>query len=144
VLDASARNQQSLDRFPNSKYLKQAREHRREVLRRLIDHEVFVARFYLDRGHPKGAILRIKEAFAPLSGLGAGRRVAAHRLGETQLEMGQPATAKQTFLRVTLDIARSVEVKRAELFLDSSSAVTATSPRMTRPMDDRLPETSFN
>jgi outer membrane protein assembly factor BamD len=117
VLDALREINSLIDRFPNSKYLKQAREHRREVLSRLIDHEVFVARFYLDRGHPKGAILRIKEALRryPDSGRDAELLLT---LGETQLEMGQPATAKQTFLRVTLDIASIVEVKRAELFLD--------------------------
>jgi hypothetical protein len=32
--------------------------------------------------------------------------------------MGEPATAKQTFQRITLDNASVVEVKRAELFLD--------------------------
>ena len=117
VLDALREIDSLIDRFPNSKYLKQAREHRREVLRRLIDHEVFVARFYLTRGHPKGAIVRIKEALRryPDSGRDAELLLT---LGETQLEMGQPATAKQTFLRVTPDNASIVEVKRAELFLD--------------------------
>jgi outer membrane protein assembly factor BamD len=117
VLDALRELNNLIDRFPNSKHLKQAREYRREVLRRLIDHEVFVARFYLDRGHPKGAILRIKEALRryPDSGRDAELLLT---LGETQLEMGQPASAKQTFLRVTPDNASTVEVKRAELFLD--------------------------
>ena len=117
VLDALRELNSLIDRFPDSKYLKQAREHRREVLRRLIDHEVFVARFYLDRGHPKGAILRIEAALRryPDSGRDAELLLT---MGETQLEMGQPASAKQTFLRVTPDNASTVEVKRAELFLD--------------------------
>ena len=117
VLEALREINSLIDRFPNSTYLKKAREYRRTVLRRLIDHEVFVARFYLDRGHPKGAILRIKEALRryPDSGRDAELLLT---LGETQLEMGQPATAKQTFLRVTPDNASTVEVKRAELFLD--------------------------
>ncbi len=117
VLDALREIDSLIDRFPDSKYLKPARQYRREVLRRLIDHEVFVARFYLDRGHPKGAILRIKEALRryPDSGRDAELLLT---LGETQLEMGQPATAKQTFQRITLDNASIVEVKRAELFLD--------------------------
>jgi outer membrane protein assembly factor BamD len=116
-MDALRELNNLIDRFPNSQHLKPAREHRREVLRRLIDHEVFVARFYLDRGHPKGAILRIKEALRryPDSGRDAELLLT---LGETQLEMGQPASAKQTFLRVTPDNASIVEVKRAELFLD--------------------------
>jgi outer membrane protein assembly factor BamD len=117
VMDALRELNNLVDRFPNSKYIKRAQEYRRAVLRRLIDHEVFVARFYLDRGHPKGAILRIKEALRryPDSGRDAELLLT---LGETQLEMGQPASAKQTFLRVTPENASTVEVKRAELFLD--------------------------
>ena len=117
VMDALHELNNLVDRFPNSKYIKPAQEYRRAVLRRLIDHEVFVARFYLDRGHPKGAILRIKEALRryPDSGRDAELLLT---LGETQLEMGQPASAKQTFLRVTPENASTVEVKRAELFLD--------------------------
>jgi outer membrane protein assembly factor BamD len=117
VLDALRELNNLVERFPNSKYVKPAQEYRRAVLHRLIDHEVFVARFYLDRGHPKGAILRIKEALRryPDSGRDAELLLT---LGETQLQMGQPASAKQTFMRITPDNASIVEVKRAELFLD--------------------------
>jgi outer membrane protein assembly factor BamD len=117
VMDALREINTLIERFPDSKYLKRAREYRREVLSRLIDHEVFAARFYLKRGHPKGAILRIKEALRryPDSGRDAELLLT---MGETQLEMGQPASAKQTFLRVNLDNASVVEVRRAELFLD--------------------------
>jgi len=117
VLDALHELNNLVERFPNSKYVKLAQEYRRAVLHRLINHEVFVARFYLDRGHPKGAILRIKEALRryPDSGRDAELLLT---LGETQLEMGLPASAKQTFMRITPDNASIVEVKRAELFLD--------------------------
>jgi len=92
-----------------------------------------VARFYLDRGHSQGRpSCASKEALRryPDSGRDAELLLT---LGETQLEMGQPASAKQTFLRVTPENASTVEVKRAELFSNSSSAMTATSPRMNRP-----------
>ena len=117
VMDALREINTLIERFPNSTYVKRAREYRRQVLGRLIDHEVFAARFYLKRGHPKGAILRIKEALRryPDSGRDAELLLT---MGETQLEMGQPASAKQTFLRVNLDNATIVEVRRAELFLD--------------------------
>jgi len=116
VYDALRELNSLIDRYPNSKYLKPAREYRRAVLGRLIDHEVYVARFYLEHGHPKGAVLRIREALRryPDSGRDAELLLT---LGETQLEMGNPASAKQTFLRVTLDNATAVEVHRAELFL---------------------------
>jgi outer membrane protein assembly factor BamD (BamD/ComL family) len=44
-MDALREINNLIERFPDSKYLKQAREYRREVLSRLIDHEVFAARF---------------------------------------------------------------------------------------------------
>jgi outer membrane protein assembly factor BamD len=104
------------DRYPNSPYLKQSNEYRRMVLQRLIDHEVFVARFYLGRGHPKAAILRIENALRryPDSGRDADLMLA---LGETHLEMGNPARAKRVFTQVS-EIGSPLEVKRAHLFLD--------------------------
>ncbi|HEX7599931.1 MAG TPA: outer membrane protein assembly factor BamD, partial [Polyangia bacterium] len=117
VFDALRELNSLIDRYPNSKHLKAAREYRRAVLRRLIDHELYVARFYLGQGHPKGAILRIREALRRYPDSGRDGELLL-LLGETQLEMGNPASAKQTFLRVTGDMGSSVEVKRAGLFLD--------------------------
>jgi len=116
VYDALRELNNVLEHYPESTYAKDAREDRRKVLHRLIDHEVFVARFYLGQGHPKGAVLRISEALRryPDSGRDAELLLT---LGETQLEMGNPASAKQTFLRITPDMASAVELRRAELFL---------------------------
>jgi TolA-binding protein len=38
-------------------------------------------------------------------------------LGETHLEMGNPASAKEVFLRVVNGLGSQLEVQRAELFL---------------------------
>jgi outer membrane protein assembly factor BamD len=104
-------------KYPDSPYAKPAEAYRREVLRRLIEHEVYVARFYLDRGHPKAAILRIETALRryPDSGQEGELMLA---LGETHLEMGRPAKAKQVFARVKNELGSSLQVKRAELFLE--------------------------
>jgi len=96
VMDALHELNNLVDRFPNSKYIKPAQEYDGQSWRRLIDHEVFVARFYLDRGHPKGAILRIKEALRRYPDSGATAELLL-TLGETQLEMGQPASASRPF-----------------------------------------------
>jgi outer membrane protein assembly factor BamD len=103
-------------KYPGSPYAKPAEAYRKEVLRRLIEHEVYVARFYLDRGHPKAAILRIESALRryPDSGQEGELMLA---LGETQLEMGQAARAKQVFERVRSQYGNPLQVKRAELFL---------------------------
>lgn len=103
-------------KYPESKYLKQARDYRHEVLRRLVEHEVYVARFYLDRGHPKSAILRIEGALHRYPDSGREGELLL-TLGETHLEMGNPAKAKLAFQQVVAD-GSPLEIKRAELFLD--------------------------
>jgi len=117
VRDALRELDSALEKYPKSAYLKQAKEYRRDAVRRLIEHEVYVARFYLERGHPKAAILRIQAALRQYPDSGReGELMLA--LGETQLEMGNPASAKQVFLRVEKEFGNALEIKRAELFLD--------------------------
>lgn len=105
------------EKYPDSQYVKQAKDFRREVLSRLIQHEVYVARFYLERGHPKAAILRIEGALHRYPDSGREGELLL-TLGETHLEMGNPARAKQAFLRVVSEFGSSLEIRRAELFLD--------------------------
>ena len=117
VRDALRELNDFIDKYPDSKFLKDARTSRREVLRRLIEHEVYVARFYLDRDHPKAAILRLEGALRlyPDSGREAELLLA---LGETHLQMGNAQQAKQAFEKVVSEYASSNQAKRAELFLD--------------------------
>jgi outer membrane protein assembly factor BamD len=117
IRDALREIDSARDKFPNSPYLKQATEYRRQVLRRLIEHEVYVARFYLERGHPKAAILRIEAALRryPDSGQEGELMIT---LGETNLELGNPARAKQMFERVVTEFGDDLQKKRAELFLE--------------------------
>jgi outer membrane protein assembly factor BamD len=117
VHDALRELDAALQKFPSSTYVEQAKENRRAVLRRLIEHEVYVARFYLERGHPKAAILRIQAAIKryPDSGREAELLLT---LGETHLEMGNPASAREVFLKIVDGMGSALEVKRAGLFLD--------------------------
>lgn len=117
VRDALREIDSARGKFPDSPYLKQATTYRREVLRRLIEHEVYVARFYLERGHPKAAILRIEGALRryPNSGQEGELMIV---LGETNLELGNPARAKQVFERVVGEFGDDLQKKRAALFLD--------------------------
>jgi outer membrane protein assembly factor BamD len=117
VRDALRELDSALAKHPSSPYVAQAKDYRRDVLRRLIEHEVYVARFYLERGHPKAAIMRIQSALKryPDSGREGELMLA---LGETHLKMGNPASARQVFLRVVKELGNALEIKRAELFLD--------------------------
>jgi outer membrane protein assembly factor BamD len=116
VRDALREIDHARAKYPDSPYAKAAQVYRRDVLRRLIEHEVYVARFYLDRGHPKAAILRIDTALQRYPDSGQeGELLLA--LGETHLEMGNPARAKEIFERVKNEFGSDLQVKRAELFL---------------------------
>jgi outer membrane protein assembly factor BamD len=116
VRDALRELNDFIDKYPDSKYLADARKQRREVLRRLIEHEVYVARFYLDRDHPQSAILRLETALRlyPDSGREAELLLA---LGETHLQMGNALKAKQAFQKISGEYASSHQAQRAELFL---------------------------
>src|SRR5687767_2563830 len=52
VRDAYRELSDFIDKYPDSQYLKDAKTIRLDVAARLIEHEVYVARFYLDRGYP--------------------------------------------------------------------------------------------
>jgi outer membrane protein assembly factor BamD len=117
VRDALRELADFIDKYPDSKYMAEATKSRREVLRRLIEHEVYVARFYLDRDHPLSAILRLETALRmyPDSGREPELLLA---LGETHLQMGNALRAKQAFAKVAGEYAQGHQAKRAELFLD--------------------------
>jgi outer membrane protein assembly factor BamD len=117
VRDALRELNDFVDKYPDSKYLAEAQKHRRAVQRRLIEHEVYVARFYLDRDEPMAAILRLEGALRrfPNSGREPDLLVA---LGETHLQMGNALSAKGAFQRAVAEFKGTHQAKRAELFLD--------------------------
>jgi outer membrane protein assembly factor BamD len=117
VRDALRELDSTLAKYPDATYVKQAKAYRRDVLRRLIEHEVYVARFYLDRGHPKAAVLRIEGALRQYPDSGQEGELMI-TLGETNLKLGNAARAKQLFERVAHEYGNSLQIKRAELFLD--------------------------
>lgn len=103
-------------KFPDSQYVKKAAELRKQVLQRLVDHEVYVARFYLGSDHPKAAALRLEGALRRYPGSGREPELL-YALGETYLQMDDPLRAKETFTRVVSDYAAADDARRAALYL---------------------------
>jgi len=103
-------------KYPDSQYLKKALELRRQVLQRLVDHEVYVARFYLGADHPNAAALRLEGALRRYPGSGREPELLT-ALGETYLKMGDPLRAKETFQRVVTEYAAATDARRAALYL---------------------------
>ena len=104
-------------KYPESPYMKKVDEMRTAVLKRLVDHEVYVARFYLENDHPKAAALRLEGAIKRYPGSGREPELLTS-LGETYLHMNDPLRAKETFTRVVTDYRDAKEARRAELYLD--------------------------
>src|SRR5204862_1283820 len=83
----------------------------------LVDHEVYVARFYLDRDHPKAAAMRIEGAIRRYPGSGREPELLV-TLGQTYLHMGDPARARDTFERVVREFHGVEQARQSELYLD--------------------------
>jgi outer membrane protein assembly factor BamD len=128
-------------KFPDSKYVKKAEELRRQVLQRLVDHEVYVARFYLGSDHPNAAALRLEGALRRYPGSGREPELL-YALGETYLKMGDPLRAKETFTRVVTEYAAAEDARRAALYLqfiakrfgDNPKAASPRAPEPTAPV----------
>ncbi len=104
-------------KYPDSQYVKKAQPLRREALKRLVDHEVYVARFYLDRNHPKAAAMRIESAIRRYPGSGREPELLL-ALGQTYLNMGDHARARDTFERVVEEYREAAQARRSELYLE--------------------------
>jgi outer membrane protein assembly factor BamD len=104
-------------KYPESQYFKQAEDLRRQVLQRLVDHEVYVARFYLRTDHPKAAAMRLEAALRRYPGSGREPELL-FALGETYLNLMETPRAKETFQRIIDEYPRAQDARRAELYLE--------------------------
>jgi outer membrane protein assembly factor BamD len=128
VTDAQRELDDFLKKYPDSPYVKKARDLRREVLKRLVDHEVYVARFYLSRNHPKAAVMRIEGAIRRYPGSGREAELL-FSLGETYLNMNDPARAKETFARVVAEYGDAPQARRSQLYLEYIQRRYGTNPQ---------------
>ena len=104
-------------RYPDSKYQKDAEPLRKEVLKRLVDHEVYIARFYLNRDKTKAAARRLEGAIRRYPGSGREPELL-FALGQTYLQMGDPARSKDSFTRVVSEFPAAPQARRSELYLE--------------------------
>jgi outer membrane protein assembly factor BamD len=117
VIDALRELEDFAKKYPDSKYVKEAAPLRKEVLRRLVDHEVYIARFYLNGNHAKAAAMRLEGAIRRYPGSGREPELL-FALGETYLQMGDPQRAKGTFQRVVGEFPNAQQARRSELYLE--------------------------
>jgi outer membrane protein assembly factor BamD len=89
---------------------------RDEINRRLLEHELYVARFYLDRDKPEAAIGRLEAAHADYPGIGLDAEVL-FLLGVTYLRMDEVELARSTFSELQSQHPKHHHGKQARIYL---------------------------
>ncbi len=89
---------------------------RDEINRRLLEHELYVARFYLDRDKPEAAIGRLESAHAQYPGIGLDAEVL-FLLGLTYLRMEEVELARSIFSELQSQHPRHHHGKQARIYL---------------------------
>ncbi|MFH2007450.1 MAG: outer membrane protein assembly factor BamD [bacterium] len=105
-----------LSRFPDSPYKKKAAAHYRKSLRRLAAHEMYVARFYLGRGKPMGAIFRLEYLIRKYPDAGVEPTVM-FLLGKTYLRLKKRKKALTIFQSIIKKYPSNFNAKKARRYI---------------------------
>ena len=98
--------------YPHDPLVARANRMAHQAIRLLAAHELYVARFYLRRDHPKAAIGRLRTLITayPTSGY---EPTALLLLGDTYVELKDWAEAKKAYVELTQRFPKSPEVDTA-------------------------------
>jgi outer membrane protein assembly factor BamD len=128
VMDAYKEMRGFIHDYPNAKESAHIRDLLADVTARLVRHELYVARFYLDKDNYDAAIARIQYALRNFAaGVEAGGDVtegsglepdALLLLGQTYLKMHKWPEARQAFISIIERYPRSGLTLQARNFLD--------------------------
>jgi len=114
--DAMRELQSFVRTFPQSKYMDKVRDLYRRCIRKLADHELYVARFYLDRDKPRAAILRLETLLQKYPEAGVDPEVML-LLGQTYLKMEKRDKARETFASLIQKYPNDAYAAKAKLYL---------------------------
>jgi outer membrane protein assembly factor BamD len=105
-----------VDQYPDSPYVAEGKKMSADCVRRLADHELYVARYYLDRGRPYAAIGRLEGLVHDYPG--AQREPETLLLmGKTYLKMKKPDKARAAFVKLTIDHPSDFRAEKARLYI---------------------------
>lgn len=105
-----------LDRHPRHRYSGWARKLARQCLRLLAEHEMFVARYYLNRGQYQGAIGRLDGIFRNFRGSGLEPQAMLLQ-ARTYMDMRRPDDALRVLEEMRRSFPRSPSTRSAERYL---------------------------
>ncbi|MFO7563854.1 MAG: outer membrane protein assembly factor BamD [Enhygromyxa sp.] len=93
-----------------------ARKLEAEVKRRLLEHELYVARFHLDADRPEAAIMRLEAAHEMYPGIGLDAEVL-FSLGITYLRIDEVELARETFSELQMQHPEHHHGQQARVYL---------------------------
>lgn len=105
-----------LKRFPDSPHKKKAKRYYKRALGRLAAHEMYVARFYLGRGKPKGAIYRLEYLIKKYPDAGVEPEVM-FLLGMTYLRLKKRKRALVVFRSIIKKYPGNYNAKKAQRYV---------------------------
>jgi len=115
--DAMRELQAFLTTFKQSKHLPQVKALYRRCIRRLADHELYVARFYLDQDKPKATILRLETLLKQYPDAGVDPEVML-LLGQTYMKLDKKEQARTTFAGLIKKYPNDSHSAKAKLYLE--------------------------
>ena len=127
ILDAYKELRGFVHDYPNAKESARMRKLLSEITGRLIKHELYVARYYLEKDNFEAAITRIQYALRNFAGSSSHTAVeeasglepeALLLMGETYLKMHRWSDARDSFAQITQHYPASALVVAAKNYLD--------------------------
>jgi outer membrane protein assembly factor BamD len=105
-----------VDQYGDSTYAPEARKMVGNCVKRLTDHELYVARFYLDQNHPYSAIARL-EGIVQKYPYSEREPEIMLLLGKTYLKMNKPTEARATFVKLAGQHGDDYRAEKAKLYI---------------------------
>src|SRR5581483_2953198 len=105
------------NKYGSSTYRPKVEQMFADVQQRLVDHELYVARFYLDRNHPVAAIWRLEYVKDHYPSAKRDADVLL-LLGQVYLKQDKAIEARDTFRRLTIEHSDKYQARQAQLYLD--------------------------
>lgn len=117
VMDALRELSAFTEQYGDSPYAPEARKEIGDCVKRLTDHELYVARFYLNANKPYAAIGRLEGIIKDYP---ASQREAEIMLllGKTYLKMEKPVEARATFVKLATQHPDDYRAAKARLYID--------------------------
>jgi outer membrane protein assembly factor BamD len=116
VIDALRELTAFADQYGDSPYAAEARKLIGECVRKLTDHELYVARFYLDANKPYAAIGRLEGIIKDYPASQREPEIML-LLGKTYLKMEKPTEARATFQKLSSQHPEDFRAEKAKLYI---------------------------